>query len=117
MTRECLNWCYLEKQPTEAASLSQIYEMHANRSSDLWISNLAGNASLCQVPQMINYQGRVAVGDPAVNFDGTGEFRFALVNGGKFKSAGNGDSCSNGELHYQRQRYEWWIGLRECSYR
>ena len=33
-----------------------------------------------QVPQMINYQGRVAVGDPAVNFDGTGEFRFALVN-------------------------------------
>jgi len=24
----------------------------------------------------------VAVGDPAVNFDGTGEFRFALVNGG-----------------------------------
>ena len=35
-----------------------------------------------QVPQMINYQGRVAVGDPAVNFDGTGEFRFALVNGG-----------------------------------
>jgi len=33
-----------------------------------------------QVPQMINYQGRVAVGDPAVNFDGTGEFKFALVN-------------------------------------
>ena len=35
-----------------------------------------------QVPQMINYQGRVAVGDPAVNFDGTGLFRFALVNSG-----------------------------------
>jgi formylglycine-generating enzyme required for sulfatase activity len=35
-----------------------------------------------QVPQMISYQGRVAVGDPQVNFDGTGEFRFALVNGG-----------------------------------
>lgn len=34
-----------------------------------------------QVPQMINYQGRVAVGDPAVNFDGTGLFKFALVNG------------------------------------
>ncbi len=29
---------------------------------------------------MINYQGRVAVGDPPVNFDGTGEFKFALVN-------------------------------------
>ena len=35
-----------------------------------------------QVPQMINYQGRVAVGDPAVNFNGTGLFWFALVNGG-----------------------------------
>jgi hypothetical protein len=35
-----------------------------------------------QVPQMINYQGRVAVGDPPVNFDGTGQFKFALVNGG-----------------------------------
>ena len=33
-----------------------------------------------QVPKMINYRGRVAVGDPAVNFDGTGEFKFALVN-------------------------------------
>ena len=33
-----------------------------------------------QVPQMINYQGRVAVGDQAVNFNGTGAFKFALVN-------------------------------------
>ena len=31
-----------------------------------------------QVPQALNYQGRVAVG--AVNFDGTGQFKFALVN-------------------------------------
>ncbi len=31
-----------------------------------------------QVPQLINYQGRVAVG--AVNFDGSGQFKFALVN-------------------------------------
>ena len=31
-----------------------------------------------QVPQLINYQGRVAVG--AVNFEGAGLFRFALVN-------------------------------------
>ena len=30
--------------------------------------------------QIINYQGRVAVG--GVNFDGTGQFKFALVNGG-----------------------------------
>ena len=32
-----------------------------------------------QVPQIINYQGRVVVG--TVNFDGSGGFRFALVNG------------------------------------
>ena len=31
-----------------------------------------------QVPQIINYQGRVAVG--TVNFDGSGAFKFALVN-------------------------------------
>ena len=31
-----------------------------------------------QVPQLINYQGRVAVG--TVNFDGSGLFKFALVN-------------------------------------
>jgi formylglycine-generating enzyme required for sulfatase activity len=34
-----------------------------------------------QVPQIINYQGRVAVGNPAVNFNGTGQFKFALVQG------------------------------------
>lgn len=33
-----------------------------------------------QVPTLINYQGRVAVG--GVNFDGTGQFKFALVDGG-----------------------------------
>lgn len=32
-----------------------------------------------QVPQMINYQGRLAVGSTA--FEGTGQFKFALVNG------------------------------------
>jgi hypothetical protein len=31
-----------------------------------------------QVPQLINYQGRVAVG--GVNFNGSGQFKFALVN-------------------------------------
>ena len=37
-----------------------------------------GFAASAQVPQLINYQGRVAVG--AVNFDGPGQFKFALVN-------------------------------------
>ena len=31
-----------------------------------------------QVPQLVNYQGRVAV--DAVNFEGAGQFKFALVN-------------------------------------
>ena len=40
----------------------------------------ATTALHAQVPHVINYQGRVAVGSPAVNFDGTGSFKFALVN-------------------------------------
>src|SRR5258705_5115217 len=32
-----------------------------------------------QVPQLIHYQGRIAVG--GTNFDGSGQFKFALVNG------------------------------------
>jgi len=31
-----------------------------------------------QVPQIINYQGRVLVG--SINYDGSGQFKFALVN-------------------------------------
>ena len=31
-----------------------------------------------QVPQLINYQGRVLAG--STNFDGSGQFKFALVN-------------------------------------
>lgn len=38
-----------------------------------------GSVLHAQVPQLINYQGKVAVG--ATNFDGTGQFKFALVNG------------------------------------
>jgi len=41
-------------------------------------SLLAALPIAAQVPNLINYQGRVAVG--TVNFDGTGEFKFALVN-------------------------------------
>ena len=39
---------------------------------------LGGSPARAQVPTLLNYQGRVAVG--AVNFDGTGQFKFALVN-------------------------------------
>lgn len=41
--------------------------------------SVSGSAVLsAQVPRLINYQGRVAVG--TTNFDGTGSFKFALVN-------------------------------------
>jgi hypothetical protein len=35
---------------------------------------------MAQVPQLIHYQGRITVG--GTNFDGAGQFKFALVNGG-----------------------------------
>jgi hypothetical protein len=41
---------------------------------------ILGIAASAQVPQLVNYQGRVAVGAPAVNFEGVGQFRFALVD-------------------------------------
>ena len=46
------------------------------------VFTLTAAALHAQVPQILNYQGRVAVGDPPVNFDGTGSFKFALVNAG-----------------------------------
>ena len=45
---------------------------------------------------MINYQGRVAVGDPAVNFDGTGLFKFALVDSSGSISDWSNDGTSTG---------------------
>ncbi|MEO6752383.1 MAG: galactose oxidase, partial [Chthoniobacteraceae bacterium] len=50
-----------------------------------------------QVPQLINYQGRVAVG--GVNFDGTGQFKFALVNavGTTTYWSNNGTSAAGSE--------------------
>lgn len=46
------------------------------------VLTLTSTALHAQVPQILNYQGRVAVGDPPVNFDGSGAFKFALVQGG-----------------------------------
>src|SRR4029450_5650422 len=39
---------------------------------------ISTSALQAEVPQLLNYQGRVAV--DAVNFEGTGQFKFALVN-------------------------------------
>jgi hypothetical protein len=59
-------------------------------------------ASLCaalpaQVPQLINYQGRVVVG--TTNFDGNGSFKFALVNtnGSTTYWSNDGTSVAGGE--------------------
>jgi hypothetical protein len=48
-------------------------------------------AALVQVPQLLNYQGRIAVN--GTNFTGTGQFKFALVDGGI-----NAARASNGNL-------------------
>jgi hypothetical protein len=54
--------------------------------------------SLCiaeaQVPQLINYQGRVLVG--STNFHGTGQFKFALVNGTGTTTYWSNDGTSTG---------------------
>ncbi len=47
-----------------------------------------------QVPQLINYQGRVAVG--GTNFDGSGQFKFALVSGDGTSSFWSNDGTSSG---------------------
>jgi hypothetical protein len=46
---------------------------------------LAGSLS-AQVPQLISYQGRIVVA--GTNFDGTGQFKFALINGAGVQRSG-----------------------------
>lgn len=48
--------------------------------SALLLFALTAGALSAQVPPILNYQGRVAVG--GVNFEGTGQFKFALVDAG-----------------------------------
>ena len=47
------------------------------------------------VPQVLNHQGRVSVGGE--NFHGSGQFKFALVNGDGTTSYWSNDGTSNGE--------------------
>jgi formylglycine-generating enzyme required for sulfatase activity len=58
---------------------------------------LLAPALLAQVPQLINYQGRVAVG--ATNFDGSGSFKFALVDaaGGATYWSNDGTSAAGSQ--------------------
>ncbi len=50
-----------------------------------------------QVPQIINYQGRVAVG--TTNFNGTGQFKFALVNAAGTTTYWSNDGTSSAGSH------------------
>lgn len=61
--------------------------------STLAVCLLAAAAS-AQVPQLLNYQGRVVVG--TTNFDGTGAFKFALVNSNGTVSFWSNDGTSVG---------------------
>jgi formylglycine-generating enzyme required for sulfatase activity len=55
------------------------------------------SASLhAQVPGILNYQGRVAVGSPPVNFDGSGGFKFALVDAAGTTTYWSNDGTSTG---------------------
>lgn len=64
-----------------------------------WVLLLVALAPIlkAQVPQLISYQGRVAVG--TTNFDGTGQFKFALVDatGATTFWSNNGTSTAGSE--------------------
>lgn len=61
---------------------------------------LAHTASQAQVPQLLNYQGRIVVGNE--NFDGNGQFKFALVNatGSQTFWSNDGSSTAGSEPTY-----------------
>jgi len=52
-------------------------------------------APLPQIAQLINYQGRIALGTPAVNFEGSGQFKFALVDGGSSATLWSNDGTGS----------------------
>lgn len=55
---------------------------------------VTGLTASAQVPQLINYQGRVVVG--STNFDGSGQFKFSLVNGAGSATYWSNDGTGSG---------------------
>ncbi len=51
-----------------------------HRTTSLALAALIFSSTLHAAPPLINYQGRIVVG--TTNFEGTGQFKFALVDGG-----------------------------------
>jgi hypothetical protein len=60
----------------------------------LLVAFCLSNPLCAQVPQLINFQGRIAV--DGVNFNGTGQFKFALINGDVRVSFWSNDGSSVG---------------------
>ena len=58
-----------------------------------WLVALGLGTTQAAVPQQLNHQGRVAVN--GVNFDGTGQFKFALVNANGSTTYWSNDGSSN----------------------
>src|SRR5687767_3796571 len=56
---------------------------------------VVGLSASAQVPQLLNYQGRVQVGTN--DFNGTGQFKFALVNGGGNQTFWSNDGTAGNE--------------------
>jgi len=57
-------------------------------------ATLVSGTLYAQVPQLVNYQGRVVVN--GVGFDGTGQFKFALVNANGSVTYWSNNGTSNG---------------------
>ncbi len=57
-------------------------------------ATLVSGSLRAQVPKLVNYQGRVAVN--GVNFNGTGQFKFALVNANGSVTYWSNNGTSNG---------------------
>ncbi len=96
----------MRRTPHEATCLglpiwTALVNLHADRRLPMKISLslftsfalLLSAPLLAQVPQLISYQGRVGV--DGVNFDGQGQFKFALVNAAGTTTYWSNDSSSN----------------------
>jgi hypothetical protein len=68
--------------------------MNAHRILSVLVASLFATSAFAQVPQLLNYQGRVVVG--TTNFDGAGLFKFALVNSNGTVSFWSNDGTSAG---------------------
>jgi photosystem II stability/assembly factor-like uncharacterized protein len=95
---------FMKKNPGFTASHIHYLNSHKTENMSLMKKSLLIPALLlllgiiapahAQVPQLINYQGRVAVN--GTNFDGSGQFKFALVNTGGTTTYWSNDGTGTG---------------------